>query len=361
MFTASYGDIMNSTLEVTDDPEYPTYDYDSVTKSPPSVSGPQCRETICVITVILKVIIFLLGIVGNGAVIWIAGFKMKKSVNTTWYLSLAISDFIFCSTLPITIVHTVTNNWSFGLFMCKFASFVMFLNMYSSIFILVIISVDRCLTVKFPVWAQNHRSVVKASVVVALTWLMSVLLSIPPLKFRETGTVKFIETGIVKKTLGCYNEYGGHHNHLTAVFLRFSLAFLIPLLSICFCYSILICKLRANQLSKSNKPYKIMTLLIVTFFLCWVPFHIVAMIEFGASKGSETFKDAIYSAQRITATLAISNSCLNPFLYAFMAKDLKKKCYSFLSKIESAIDEETRSGFKGTSITSAGDRLSTAV
>nr|XP_055054700.1 chemerin-like receptor 1 [Misgurnus anguillicaudatus] len=354
MFTSSYGDIMNSTLEVTDYPENSStkgYDYDSVTESPPSESVSHCRETICVITVILKVIIFLLGIVGNGVVIWIAGFKMKKSVNTTWYLSLALSDFIFCSTLPITIVHTVTDKWSFGLFMCKFVSFVMFLNMYSSIFILVIISVDRCLTVKFPVWAQNHRSILKASVVVAVTWLMSVLLSIPPLKTRR----------IDKTSTICYNDYEGDHNHQTVVLLRFTLAFLIPLLSICFCYSILICKLRANQLSKSNKPYKIMTLLIVTFFLCWMPFHIVAILELGASKGSEAFKAAIQSAQKITATLAISNSCLNPFLYAFMAKDLKKKCYSFLSKIESAIDEETRSGFKGTSITSTGDRLSTAV
>nr|XP_055054704.1 C3a anaphylatoxin chemotactic receptor-like [Misgurnus anguillicaudatus]XP_055054705.1 C3a anaphylatoxin chemotactic receptor-like [Misgurnus anguillicaudatus] len=331
MFTSSYGDIMNSTLEVTDYPENSStngsgdYDYDSVTESPPSVSGPQCRETICVITVILKVIIFLLGIVGNGAVIWIAGFKMKKSVNTTWYLSLALSDFIFCSTLPITIVHTVTNKWSFGLFMCKFTSFIMYLNMYSSIFILVIISVDRCLTVKFPVWAQNHRSIVKASVVVAVTWLMSVLLSIPPLKTRR----------IDKTSTICYNDYEGDHNHQTIVLLRFTLAFLIPLLSICFCYSILICKLRANQLSKSNKPYKIMTLLIVTFFLCWMPFHIVAMIEFGASKGNKAHHSAIYSAQRITATLAISNSCLNPFLYAFIGKDVKR-WYSFVSKIEKA-------------------------
>ncbi|XP_065106783.2 chemerin-like receptor 1 [Paramisgurnus dabryanus] len=327
MFTPSYGDIMTSTLEVTDDPDYPTYDYDTDTESSTSESGPHCRETICVITVILKVIIFLLGIVGNGAVIWIAGFKMKKSVNTTWYLSLALSDFIFCSTLPITIVHTVTDNWPFGLFMSKFVSFIMFLHMYSSIFILVIISVDRCLTVKFPVWAQNHRSVVKASVVVAVTWLMSVLLSIPPLKFRE---IAIEETSMI-----CYNKYEGDHNHQTVVFLRFSLGFLIPLLSICFCYFTLICKLSANQISKSNKPYKIMTLLIVTFFLCWVPFHIVAMIEFGASNGSADFCSAIYSAQRITVTLAISNSCLNPFLYAFIGKDVKR-WYSFVSKIEKA-------------------------
>ncbi|KAI4899241.1 hypothetical protein NFI96_006040 [Prochilodus magdalenae] len=53
---------------------------------------------------ITNVIIFILGVAGNGLVIWIAGFKVKKSVITTWYLSLAVSDFIYCSTLPFGVV-----------------------------------------------------------------------------------------------------------------------------------------------------------------------------------------------------------------------------------------------------------------
>ncbi|ROI27670.1 Chemokine-like receptor 1 [Anabarilius grahami] len=307
-----------------------------------------CKEAACVITVILNVIIFLLGIIGNGAVIWITGFKMKKSVNTTWYLSLALSDFIFCATLPFTISGIVTNNWIFGLFMCKFTSFVMTINMYSSIFILVIISVDRCITVKFPVWAQNQRTIKKASLVVMMAWFMSALLSIPPATFRDIthdlSTVK------------CYTNYTDHHR--TVVFTRFTFGFLIPLATISTCYSILICKLRANQMSKSTKPYKIMTLLITTFFVCWLPFHITSILEVGKTEHDPVF----YTAQQISGTLATANSFMNPFLYAFMAKDLKKKCYSFLSKIESAIDEETRSAFQRTSITNSVDnRLSTAV
>ncbi|KAI7813278.1 putative chemokine-like receptor 1, partial [Triplophysa rosa] len=318
------------------------YDYETILNEfannhTSEINPAHCRETACVFSVILTVIIFLLGIIGNGAVIWIAGFKMKKTVNTTWYLSLALSDFIFCSTLPLTIVKLLINNWPFGLFMCN------------SIFILVIVSVDRCLKVRFPVWAQNNRSIAKASAVVVLAWLMSALFSIPPAKFRHIE--HFTETLTV-----CHNKYEGHHQ--TAVFIRFTFGFLIPFLSICLSYSILICKLRENHRSKSNKPYKIMTLLILTFFLCWMPFHIVAIMELGVLKHNPVF----HSAQHVTATIACANSCLNPFLYAFMAKDLKKKCYSFLSKIESAIDEETRSGFRGTSITNSGDhRLSTAI
>ncbi|XP_016409371.1 chemokine-like receptor 1 [Sinocyclocheilus rhinocerous] len=306
-----------------------------------------CREAACVITVIFNVIIFLLGITGNGAVIWITGFKMKKSVNTTWYLSLVLSDLIFCATLPFTIDNIVKNSWIFGLFLCKFNAFVMTLNMYSSIFILVIISVDRCITVKFPVWAQNQRTVQKASLVVVLAWFVSSLLSIPSAKFREIQN---------ESTEKCYSKYGDHHK--TVVFMRFTFGFLIPFLTIFTCYTILICKLRANQMSKSTKPYKIMAFLIATFFICWLPFQIVSVLELDRSEHNSAF----YTAQKVSATLASANSFLNPFLYAFMAKDLKKKCYSFLSKIESAIDEETRSAFRATSITNSVDnRLSTAV
>uniref|UniRef100_A0A8C2A298 Chemerin chemokine-like receptor 1 n=1 Tax=Cyprinus carpio TaxID=7962 RepID=A0A8C2A298_CYPCA len=306
-----------------------------------------CREAACVITVIFNVIIFLLGITGNGAVIWITGFKMKKSVNTTWYLSLALSDFIFCATLPFTIDNIVKNNWIFGLFLCKFNAFVMTLNMYSSIFILVIISVDRCITVKFPVWAQNRRTVQKASLVVVLAWFVSSLLSIPSVKFREI---------LNKSPEECYAKYEDHHK--TVVFVRFTFGFLIPFLTIFTCYAILIHKLRANQMSKSTKPYKIMTILTTTFFICWLPFQIVSVLELDRSVHNSAFK----TAQQVSATLASANSFLNPFLYAFMAKDLKKKCYSFLSNIESAIDEETRSAFRTTSITSSVDnKLPTAV
>ncbi|XP_051551825.1 chemerin-like receptor 1 isoform X2 [Myxocyprinus asiaticus] len=331
------------------------YDYksklDDLTKgSHPAETHPAyCRQAACIIIAILNVIIFLLGIIGNGAVIWIAGFKMKKSVNTTWYLSLALSDFIFCSIIPFVIVKIVINNWIFGLFMCKFTSFAMFLNMYSSIFILIVISVDRCLTVKFPVWAQNHRTVTKASAVVVLVWFMSALLSIPAAKFRN------MQNSTSKETI-CLTSY--EHYHTTVVLIRFIFGFFIPVLSICICYSILICKLRANQMSKSTKPYKIMTLLITTFFLCWLPYHIVSIIELNESKRGFNLDTALV----ISATLASSNSFINPFLYAFMAKDLKKKLYSFLSKIESAIDEETQSNFRGTSITNSEDhKLSTAV
>ncbi|KAG7318556.1 hypothetical protein KOW79_018311 [Hemibagrus wyckioides] len=291
-----------------------------------------CFEEIpCMLLLVVNVIIILLGIVGNGVVIWIAGFKMKKTVNTTWYLSLAISDFIFCATLPFNTFYIVTSDWTFGLFMCRFTSFVMFLNMFSSIFLLVIISVDRCMAVMFPVWAQNQRTIRKASLIVLVAWILAVSLSIPSIIFRE-----------VKHHLGrtrCHNNYSSQDIHSSVAICRFIFGFLIPFLVIIVCYSVIIFKLRSNQMAKSTKPFKIMTALIVTFFICWLPYHTFVLAELTQSLSN----DVIVIGFKIGTSVASANSFLNPILYVFMGNDFRQKFKnSILSKIENAIGEEGR-------------------
>ncbi|KAL7836333.1 hypothetical protein AOLI_G00276170 [Acnodon oligacanthus] len=117
-----------------------------------------CTNANCIFYAVANLTIFILGVAGNGLVIWIAGFKVKNSVVSTWYLSLVVSDFMFCSILPLLVILDIKNEWIFGLFMCKIRYFILLLNWFCSIFLLVIISVDRCVVIIFPVWAQNKRT-----------------------------------------------------------------------------------------------------------------------------------------------------------------------------------------------------------
>ncbi|XP_036382114.1 chemokine-like receptor 1 [Megalops cyprinoides] len=315
--------------------------YAHITTAHPSKSPTSTIGADSVILVIVNIIIFLLGVSGNGIVIWISSLKLKKSVNKTWYLSLACSDFIFCACLPFSIVNMLTSAWPFGLFMCKFTSFIMVLNMFSSIFLLVIISVDRCVSVVFPVWAQNHRTVKAASVLVALAWIVSVALSVPSLVFRDTMVQG-------DQTI-CYNNYKEvMHSHETVAFSRFICGFLIPFVIITLCYTIIILKLKNNRMTKSSKPFKVMSALIVTFFVCWLPYHIFVLLEIHP----ESHIDIISKGVKICVTLANANSCMNPFLYAFMGKDFKKTCWSsVLSKIENAMDDDVDTSAKKQSFT----------
>lgn len=331
--------IYNFTMETTEftfnymSSDYENYSADNLTDMDLSLSvRPICSgEILCMLLLVVNVIIIVLGVVGNGVVIWIAGFKMKKTVNTTWYLSLAISDFIFCATLPLNTFYIATTNWIFGLFMCRFTSFVMFLNMFSSIFLLVIISVDRCMAVMFPVWAQNQRTIRKASLIVLLAWVLSVSLSIPSTIFRD------VQHHLDRTR--CHNNYISQHIHTSIGICRFIFGFLIPFLVIIVCYSVIIFKLRSNQMAKSTKPFKIMTALIGTFFICWLPYHTFVLAELNHSLPSHI----IASGLMIGTSVASANSFLNPILYVFMGNDFRQKFKnSILSKIENAIGEEGR-------------------
>lgn len=315
---------------------------------------PGCfKEISCVALIITNVVIFLLGFCGNGVVIWIAGFKMEKSVNTTWYLSLAISDFIYCACLPFSIAHMSLDDWIFGLFMCKFTSFVMFLNMFSSIFLLVIISIDRCLSVMCPVLSQNHRTVKKASVAVVLAWLVSIAFSIPTVIFRDV-------VSHLGKTM-CFNNYtSDQHSHKTIAVSRFLGGFVAPFFIIIICYSIIILRLRNNRMTKSTKPFKVMTALIATFFICWLPYHVFILLELNHKDYN---LEIITIGLKVGASVATANSFLNPLLYVFMGNDFKRKFRSsLLSKMENAMGEEGRTTSRYFSRSSSMDgRVSTHI
>ncbi|XP_017543329.2 chemokine-like receptor 1 [Pygocentrus nattereri] len=333
---------MNSTT--TTEPEYSDYTHHSMNQT---TDSPPC-DAVCIFYAVTNVVIIVLGIAGNGLVIWTAGFKVKKSVVSTWYLSLAMSDFIFCCFLPFRVINMVKKAWLFGRFMCNFSYFILFLNMFSSIFLLVIISVDRCVIVTFPVWTQNHRTVRKASVVVILAWVISAALSTPSAAFLE----------LYKHRTVFFCIYIHFENYVATLACRFIFLFVIPFLIIFICYVVIIRKLKSNQMARSKKPFKIMTVLIVTFLICWLPYHTVILMNLFMPNHK-----SLYSAYVFSLILVHTNSCLNPFLYAFMGKDIKEHCYALWLKIENAVKEEDdQNTIQGTAYTTSGEsRHSTSI
>ncbi|XP_067430937.1 chemerin-like receptor 1 [Thunnus thynnus] len=283
--------------------------------------------------VTVNIIISVIGLIGNSLVIWICGWKMKRTVINTWYISLAISDFLFCAFLPLEIYYMITSDWPFGLLFCKLTSSALFLNMYSSVFLLVLICTDRCVMVSFPVWSHNHRSVRKAFGIVILMWVLSALLTLPSLIFRQTKV-----HGSVTQ---CYTDYMDHSKHKAVVLIRFICGFLIPVLVIMFCCLVLGVKLRSLTI-RSTKPYKIMAALIVSFVFCWVPYHIFVLYELDLRNLSV---EVINTGLKVGATLAAANSFISPVLYVFVGHDFKQTLRrSLTSRIEEAMAEDFRTG-----------------
>ncbi|XP_072244049.1 chemokine-like receptor 1 [Leuresthes tenuis] len=325
-------EVLDNYLGLSDDYNY-TYDFLPTHEEVVFQHKPTClKESMCVSLIVITAVIFLLGFCGNALVIWISVFRMKRTVNTTWYVSLAISDFVFCAFLPFSITYMAMEDWIFGRFMCKFTSSVMFINMFSSIFLLVVISMDRCVSVMFPVWAQNQRTVKKASLVVVLAWLLGIIMSLPSMIFRDVGSH-------LGKTV-CFNNYTSLTSQKFVAGSRFIAGFIVPLIIIIVCYSIIICRLRINRMTKSSKPFKVMSALIVAFFICWMPYHVFVLLELNHQ--NYDYK-TLTTGLQLGTSLAAANSFLNPVLYVFMGNDFKHKFKScVLSRMENAMGEEGR-------------------
>ncbi|XP_077352833.1 chemerin-like receptor 1 [Festucalex cinctus] len=284
--------------------------------------------------VAVDVFVCVAGLAGNSLVIWICGWKMKRTVVTTWYLSLAVSDAAFCALLPLEAVYALTSHWPFGPALCKLASSALFLNMYSSVFLLVLISADRCAVASFPVWSRNRRTVRGASAAVALSWALAALLTLPSLLFRQTAARG--------DAVQCYAGYVEPAGHRAVALSRFVCGFLLPFLAIVACSSLLAAKLRGMSV-RSSKPYKIMAALICCFFVCWLPYHTFLLLELAWK--SRLSLDTLHTGMKVGATLAAANSFLSPVLYVFVGNDFNQILrLSLTQKLESLMAEDFRTG-----------------
>ncbi|XP_061025434.1 chemerin-like receptor 1 [Eubalaena glacialis] len=299
--------------------------------------------------VVVYSIICFLGILGNGLVIIIATCKMKKTVNTVWFLNLAVADFLFNVFLPIHITYAAMDyHWVFGTAMCKISNFLLIHNMYTSVFLLTVISFDRCISVLLPVWSQNHRSVRLAYMACMVIWVLAFFLSSPSLVFRDTAHLH--------GKISCFNNFSlsatsssswpthpqvdpvGFGRHVAVTITRFLCGFLVPVLVITACYFTIVYKLRRNRLAKTKKPFKIIVTIIITFFLCWCPYHTLYLLELHHS----AMPGSVFSLGVPLATaIAIANSCMNPILYVFVGQDFKKFKVALFSRLVNALSEDT--------------------
>ncbi|XP_043852898.1 N-formyl peptide receptor 2-like [Dromiciops gliroides] len=319
------------------------------TDSPPPSA---IHQTFWVISLIIYCLAFVLGITGNGLVIWVAGFRMTRTVTTVFFLNLASADFTFTAFLPFVITATaLQHHWPFGWFLCKLISYLATFNMFASVFLLTLISLDRCVSVLWPVWARNHRTPRRAALAAAGAWALALAFSVPTFIFRTTDT----EDGI---TL-CYSKFGSgeeeeeeeqeedsealiESRHWSLILSRLILGFLVPFLIISVCYGLITLRLWSGMKTvKLSRPFRILTAVVAAFFLCWLPFHVVGIIDASAYSHPH-FEEVLPYLSPLTSSLAFVNSCLNPLLYVFMGRDFREKLLRSLpAALERALSEES--------------------
>ncbi|XP_028385603.1 N-formyl peptide receptor 2-like [Phyllostomus discolor] len=295
-------------------------------------------------------ITFVLGILGNGLVIWVAGFRMARTVTTLCYLNLALADLSFIATLPFLMVSmAMKEHWPFGWFLCKLIYIIVDINLFGSVFLIAFIALDRCVCVLHPVWAQNHRTVSLATKIIIGPWILAVVLTLQIVLFLTTVSdssgntyctfhfAPWVSTTeeLIKMLITVLTARG---------IIRFMIGFLMPMSIVAICYGLIAAKIRKKDMINSSRPLRVLAAVVASFFICWFPFQLNALlgtvwfreIEF---KGKyKVIKNLLYP----TSSLAYFNSCLNPMLYVFVGRDFRDRLIQSLpASLERALMEDS--------------------
>ncbi|KAK2823239.1 hypothetical protein Q7C36_019839 [Tachysurus vachellii] len=332
---------MNDSLN--DDYSYEDYPYNSAGLSETS------RKSIEVASLVFYCLTCFLGVPGNALVVWIAGVKMKRTINTIWFLNLAIADLLCCLSIPFTVAVILLNhNWPYGDAMCKVLPTIIVINMFASVFTLNLISLDRFIQVVKPVWAQNNRTIRLAWICCALAWALAILLSLPNLILRETFTSSNITICMFRNrnttNTDDYFSIDTDVSYSALTMARFVLGFLIPLLSIVFCYTGITRKVMSSHF-RAGRAFRIMLAVVVAFFISWFPYHVVGLLDiYGGTH------EAILASELdpLVISFAYANSCMNPIFYVFVGQDFKEKVKLSLRRVfEKAFSEDNTMSSKG--------------
>lgn len=332
-------DATSANLETTTD----TYDY--VTDFPDQLCD---KSNVVVFGAVFTPVFFsfvvIFSLLSNILVIVVlVKYENLKSLTNTFILNLAVSDLFFTAGLPFWIYYHMYG-WTLGDFACKIVNFIFYIGFYSSGFLLILMTIHRYVAVMKPL--SNIVSTTGLCSIVAslIVWIVSILVASPALVFT-----KFSEPHYCTYANSYWSLWGTYQQN--ALFILSSVIFV-------FCYSQIICRLlRPTVQRRRNKTLKLIFILMVVFFVGWLPYNVVLFLysvyfwpqsatdSQNLDEKCEDHKRLDY-AFNVSRFFAFSHCCLNPIFYVFVGvkfnSHLKKMLKSWGHKQNSVRSRHSR-------------------
>ncbi|KAL7849701.1 hypothetical protein SRHO_G00190500 [Serrasalmus rhombeus] len=272
---------------------------------------------------LIYIIVCIVGLAGNTLVIHIVlHYSKTESVTNIYILNLAIADELFMLGLPFLAVQNAMMSWPFGSFMCRLVMTVDGINMFTSIFCLTVMSIDRYLAVVHPIRSSKWRRPQVAKAVNGSVWALSFLVVLPMVIFADVS----------EKGGTCNINWPQPYEIWRAAFIIYTstVGFFFPLLVICMCYLLIVVKIRSSskkvhatstkRRKSERKVTRMVVIVVAVFVFCWLPFYALNIINLIVSPPSNNLQGLYY----FVVVLSYANSCANPIVYSFLSDNFKR-------------------------------------
>lgn len=333
------------------------YSVNNITTYVLMVMGNPCQSQAIVIpTVITYSLIFIIGTVGNICTCVVIIRNKSMHTHTNFYLfSLALSDLVVLFLgLPMEL-HGVLDYaypYQFDEWICKGRAYLIEFTSYASILVICSFTVERWQAICHPLRSQSSPKVSRAYFTIILMWAISAVCALPMGFIVKINLLPLPDWAIgqpwvdavsrdgqtVKDTQFCAMDVEQPEHQKRLIYFAFIAFFMAPALLITMMYSnigmriastdSLLCVDKEVRMKATHNVIKMLVSVVVSFFICWLPFHIQRLLSLfityhdgNVSPAVETLFSLVYY---ISGCCYYSNSAINPILYNLFSEKYRK-------------------------------------
>ncbi|XP_036061478.1 mas-related G-protein coupled receptor member B4-like [Onychomys torridus] len=277
-------------------PSTPAWSTDNTTMNGSYYTASSHCVTVYKIFSILTVIICMVGLAGNAIVLWLLVFHVHRNAFSVYVLNLAGADVLYLCTQIVFFLRQILflfhNSYFHIPFYLTTISMVAYL---AGLCMIAAISVERCLSVLCPIWYHCQRPRHTSTVLCALLWAFSVLLS-------------FL------LWLGCSSLVSDYVYSFcdTAIFIAIVLIIVISVVLCGSSLALLVKIFCGSQRIPVTRLYVTIALTVLVFLLFGLPFGTYWILLILNEMLPRVFSCNSYA---MTVFLSCVNSCANPIIY----------------------------------------------
>ncbi|KFO24552.1 G-protein coupled receptor 182 [Fukomys damarensis] len=308
------------------------------------------EDTKRVVLFVLYLAIFVLGLVENLLVICVNWrHSGRVGLLNLYVLNMAIADLGIILSLPVWMLEVMLDyTWLWGSFSCRFTHYFYFANMYSSIFFLVCLSVDRYVTLTnaSPYWQHNQHRVRRA--VCAGVWVLSVIIPLPEVVHIQL--VNDIEPMcLFMAPFETYSTWA-----LVVTLSTTVLGFLLPFPLIVVFNVLTARRLRKQGQAEGWRHCWLLCAYTAVFVICWVPYHVTLLLL--SLQGTHIslhcyLAYVLYFFYDIIDCFSMLHCVANPILYNFLSPSFRDRLRSTV--VRYLPKDQARAGARASSSSSS--------
>ncbi|XP_045767053.1 neuropeptide Y receptor type 2-like [Maniola jurtina] len=291
-------------------------------------------------------IIFVVGIFGNALVCYaVIRNRAMQTVTNLFITNLALSDILLCVfAVPFTPLYTFLGRWVFGGLLCHIMPYAQGCSVYISTLTLTSIAIDRFFVIIYPF---KPRMKIKTCIgLIIFIWVFSLSVTFPYGYYMALQDIFCAEkwpSDQFRKAFGA----------VTTI-----MQFVIPFIVMAFCYTCVSVKLndrlKTRPGSKNSKKEdaererkrrtnRMLIAMVAIFGLSWLPLNLINISSdfYSLAEDWRYYMVLFFVAHFI----AMSSTCYNPFLYAWLNENFRKEFMQILPCLGALVTKKPKRNF----------------